>query len=161
VETRKATIKPFPSAAKGWYPVTKEELKEYLPRQKELRRLEEIMARIKVQMTSPYVSDMSRLRGGGLGGEERIVILMDKLRTLYDEYTKLWDSQIDRQRDIEAAIGTLSAKERDILRMRYFQERSWVSIGLAIHCSERTAQRLGAVAEEKLFGPEGATRTGA
>lgn len=108
--------------------MTKEQLRNFQSLKREHRRLEQ---RLRVLERRPESEEAT-------------------LRPLREFYKAKLDELTKAQLEIERAIETLTPTERDLIRLRYLDERPWHRVASEIHYSEAQARRLHEDILEKL-----------
>ena len=126
--------------------VTKQELRNYQSLSREIQDLEaELRA-----MTDSRTAKLSHTRGGTnlVGGLEipvsQIMDLEKLIRAKSDVLTA------ERLR-IERALECLAARERELIRLRYFYGYNWIRIQFRFERSERWIHALHSAALKKLL----------
>lgn len=99
----------------------------YIPLTKEVDMLEEKIARLNSEITSPKNQIMSDMPKGGESPEmtDKIIRLIE----LKNKCNRHWDKIIDLRTEIEeAVVGLDDPMERTILSYRYLMGMNWVEI---------------------------------
>lgn len=129
--------------------MTKQELRQYIRLDVELRRLEDKIATLEARILSPKIQQISDMPRGGPKND-----LTDQVAKLVDLkyiYNVKWDELIDQQKKIEDAIGVLSDPvERALMGYRYIDGVSWEEVCVKIGYSWRQVHRLHGRALKKM-----------
>lgn len=108
--------------------MTKEQLRNYQSLKREIRRLEQRLRALERRPES----------------EEAI------LRPLWEFYKAKLDELTKAQLEIERAIESLTPVERELIRLRYIDDRPWHRVASEIHYSEPQTLRIHGDILEKL-----------
>lgn len=73
-----------------------------------------------------------------------------KIEALEERYTELLEQLIDEQTKVEECISTLSHSEQEIIRMKYFEGKTYREIGKIVHYSDRHVRRIIVAALKKI-----------
>lgn len=109
--------------------MTKEELKEYIETKGEIKIIEEKIEFLKEKKTSiksMVITDEPRCCNSE---SDRLGKLLGEIEELIDVYNKKQDKLFKQQMKIEKCIDKLdSAKERNIMRLRYLEGHKWEKV---------------------------------
>lgn len=127
-------------------------LDSYLSIKRELRQLQERIEELqhaKEDIKSPTWSDMPRGEHDNQSKIETVLILLEEQQEMYlDKYKEL----LKVQKDIEKLIKHLEPLEREVIRYKYFEGKTFEEIALMINFSYRTVRRIHKRSLEKLDG---------
>ena len=125
-------------------------LDSYLSIKRELRQLQERIEELqhaKEDIKSPTWSDMPRGGHENQSKIETVLILLEEQQEMYfDKYKEL----LEVQKDIEELIKYLEPIEREVMRYKYFEGKTFEEIALMINFSYRTVRRIHKRSLEKL-----------
>lgn len=125
-------------------------LDSYLSIKRELRQLQERIEELqhaKEDIKSPAYSDMPRGEHDNQSKIETVLILLEEQQEMYlDKYKEL----LEMQKDIEELIKCLEPIEREVMRYKYFEGKTFEEIALMINFSYRTVRRIHKRSLEKL-----------
>lgn len=123
--------------------MTKQELRQYVRMDAELKRLENRIAEIEAVIQSPKKAIISDMPKGG-----KPIDIADKVAKLMDlkaQYDAQWDRLIDERKRIEAAINSLDDPiERALMGYKYIEGYTWENVCVEINYSWRQVHRMHA-----------------
>ena len=120
----------------------------------EIMDLQDQVNELTNMMTSPRISQLTGMPGGGNSGRDNVtnaIAKADKLRSLY--YEKL-GALGGLQMDIEKAIEPLPAEDQMMLRMYYFSNYTWEEVAVRMGINWRSVHRRHAAILERLAHDE-------
>lgn len=121
--------------------MTKQELRQYKRLDIELKRLENKISELEAEIISPKVAKLEHTPKGK--SQTDLADKIAKLIDLKELYNKKWDELIDKQREIEKAIASLSDPiERALMGYRYIDGLTWEEVCVKINYSWRQVHRL-------------------
>ncbi len=121
--------------------MTKDELKQYIKLEKELKQLEEMLEKLENEIHSPKITRLSDMPKGGkpVDIEDKII----KLIELRDIYNDKWDKLIDERKRIEQAIEKLQDPiQRALMRYKYIDGLTWEEVCVKLSYSWRQTHRM-------------------
>lgn len=134
--------------------ITKYDLRKCKHLKMELMDLQDQVNELTSLMTSPRISQLTGMPGGGNGGRDNVtdaIAKADKLRSLY--YEKFGEL-VGLQMDIEKAIESLPAEDQMMLRMYYFSNYTWEEVAVRMGINWRSVHRRHAAILERLAQDE-------
>ena len=129
--------------------VTKRQLQNYRALTREIRMLEDELQDIYSKATSA-TSRLSAApsHSGGHSDLSTPVAKMVELETIIERKR---DSLVQEREILEAGLDVLDAREREVIRLRYFNGLSWPQIIVRQGISESNAHNIHGRALKKLF----------
>lgn len=134
--------------------MTYEDLLEYKDVKKEIERIKERIKSLELQLSTPSSPKFDSIPIAAPITSSGLEINVLKLIELKDLYKELADRLIGKQLAIEKEINQLAPLERDIVRLRYFDNMSWDEIAHKICYSYRHTVRMHRRIIKKLCGKE-------
>lgn len=134
--------------------ITKYDLRKCKHLKMEIMDLQDQVNELTNMMTSPRISQLTGMPGGGNGGRDNVtnaIAKADKLRSLY--YEK-FGALVGLQMDIEKAIEQLPAEDQMMLRMYYFSNYTWEEVAVRMGINWRSVHRRHAAILERLAQDE-------
>lgn len=138
--------------------ITKYDLRKCKYLKMELMELQDQVNELASMMTSPRISQLTGMPGGGNSGRDNVtdaIAKADKLRSLYNEK---FDALVSLQQKIEKAIEPLSAEDQMMLRMHYFSNYTWEEVAVRMGINWRSVHRRHAAILERLAQDEEAKK---
>jgi RNA polymerase sigma factor (sigma-70 family) len=131
--------------------ITKYDLRKCKYLKLEMIDLQDQLNELVSMMTSPRISQLTGMPGGGNGGRDNTPNTIAKVDELCSLYNEKFDALVSLQQKIEKAIEPLSAEEQMILRMHYFSNYTWEEVARRMGRSLRTIYRLHEQAKQQIF----------
>ena len=134
--------------------ITKYDLRKCKYLKLEMIDLQDQVNELVSMMTSPRISQLTGMPGGGNGGRDNTtntIAKVDELRSLYNEK---FDALVSLQQKIEKAIEPLSAEDQMMLRMHYFSNYTWEEVAVRMGINWRSVHRRHAAILERLAHDE-------
>lgn len=131
--------------------ITKYDLRKCKYLKLEMIDLQDQLNELVRMMTSPRISQLNVMPGGGNVGHDNTPNTIAKVDELCSLYNEKFDALVSLQQKIEKAIEPLSAEEQMILRMHYFSNYTWEEVARRMGCSLRTIYRLHEQAKQQIF----------
>ena len=134
--------------------ITKYDLRKCKHLKMEIMDLQDQVNELTNMMTSPRISQLTGMPGGGNSGRDNVtnaIAKADKLRSLY--YEK-FGALVGLQMDIEKAIEPLPAEDQMMLRMYYFSNYTWEEVAVRMGINWRSAHRRHAAILERVAQDE-------
>ena len=123
--------------------MTKNELLEYSEILKEIKDLEEQIETLYYRITSPRLSAINDMPGGGSFDEpDKIGKNLDKYHELVEIYEAKKSKLLEKQIAIEKAVSELEPKKRRLIRYRYLKNMSWEEVCVKMQYSWSQIHRL-------------------
>lgn len=138
--------------------ITKYDLRKCKHLKMEIMDLQDQVNELTNMMTSPRISQLTGMPGGGNSGRDNVtnaIAKADKLRSLYNEK---FDALVSLQQKIEKAIEPLSAEDQMMLRMHYFSNYTWEEVAVRMGINWRSVHRRHAAILERLAQDEEAKK---
>lgn len=132
--------------------MTKDYLRSYRDRQRELQQLEDMLMEIEARMSSPRIQQMTGMPASPSPDNDQMLALVDKHLQLKARYLAKMDELAAEQLEIETAIDSLEPFEREMFRLRYIQGVKWEDICVRMNYSWRQIHRAHKEALIKLEG---------
>lgn len=134
--------------------ITKYDLRKCKHLKMEIMDLQDQVNELTNMITSPRISQLTGMPGGGNSGRDNVtnaIAKADKLRSLY--YEK-FGALVGLQMDIEKAIEPLPAEDQMMLRMHYFSNYTWEEVAVRMGINWRSVHRRHAAILERLAHDE-------
>lgn len=134
--------------------ITKYDLRKCKYLKMEIMDLQDQVNELTNMITSPRISQLTGMPGGGNSGRDNVtntIAKADKLRSLY--YEK-FGALVGLQMDIEKAIEQLPAEDQMMLRMYYFSNYTWEEVAVRMGINWRSVHRRHAAILERLAHDE-------
>lgn len=112
-------------------------LKQYSNTKKEIEKLGERIARLENSMFSPRISKISDMPKSPSHEVEHITENIARLDELKARYSDIVLKLCEQQIEVEEAIVSLEPVERELIRLRYFDELPWWKISNELHYGQR------------------------
>ena len=125
-------------------------LKQYQAIDRELRGIEEALARLRARLESPAMPKLSETPKGRKTETDRLGNMVAKILELEALYNDKQNALIDIQRQLEEALERLDPMERTLMRLRYLQGLSWERVCADMSYSWNVVHRIHRVALLKL-----------
>lgn len=124
--------------------MTREQLRECHQVARELRDLQERIARLDSRLQSPRSSRPRRVRGARPDQSDPFTELVDLKVNLEGTYREKEQELWLRQLEIEEAIddAALTSLERRLMRHRYFDGMTWEEVAEKLDYEERQVRRI-------------------
>ena len=137
-------VELYVEPTKDVFLMTKNELLEYSEILKEIKDLEDEINTLYYRITSPRLSVINDMPGGGGSGsfDDKIGKNLDKYNELLEIYEAKKSKLLEKQIAIEKAIGELEPKKRRLIRYRYLKNMSWEEVCVKMQYSWSQVHRL-------------------
>lgn len=130
--------------------MTKERLRSYADRKKEIQQIERMLEDIEARMFSPKVQNLSGMPSSPSPDNDKMTSMVAKHIQLQDQYIDLLHELTKEQIAIEKAIETLAPRERELLRLRYLMGMKWEDICVVMSYSWKQIHRIHGFALRQL-----------
>jgi len=132
----------------------KEELKQYIYRQEELKQLENSIKELRDKMTSIASTQFDAIPYNGTGEHDKIGELITKVVDLEQKYNDKFKRLLSEQERLEIMLDGLDERERVLMRKRYKESKNWETICVEMHYSWNHIHRLHSRCLTKLQNKE-------
>lgn len=130
--------------------MTKQELREYVKMNAEIRRLEDKIMEIDSKLQSAKTPTLTGMPKGGLMTD--IVDKISDLNELREMYWRQWHKQMQKRIRIENAINSLDDTiERALMGYKYIDGLTWEDVCVRIERSWTQTHRIHRNALKKIF----------
>lgn len=130
--------------------ITKEDLEEYSRLRREGEALRDEMQELEAAMTAAGVQKITGMPMCHTSDNMQLIDLISRMDALRKDYEALLAAVVSKQKNIEAALRSLAADERAVIRYRYFKGFGWRRICEEMKYSKRTVLYRHADALAKL-----------
>ena len=130
--------------------MVKQDLQSYISIKRELNQINERIQELehaKYNISSPTWSDMPT---GGHGDHDKIGTMLIRIEEQSDMYWGKYNELLEIQKEIEKAIEKLEPIEREVIRYKYFEGKTFDDIADIINYSFTTVRRIHKRSVEKL-----------
>ena len=130
--------------------MVKQDLQSYISIKRELNQINERIQELehaKYSISSPTWSDMPT---GGHGDHDKIGTMLTRIEEQSDMYWDKYRDLLEMQNRIEKAIEKLEPIEREVIRYKYFEGKTFDDIADIINYSFTTVRRIHKRSVEKL-----------
>ena len=130
--------------------MVKRDLQSYISIKRELNQINERIQELehaKYNISSPTWSDMPT---GGHGDHDKIGTMLIRIEEQSDMYWNKYKDLLEMQNRIEKAIEKLEPIEREVIRYKYFDGKTFDDIADIINYSFTTVRRIHKRSVEKL-----------
>lgn len=130
--------------------MTQEQLKTYKSLKRKIAQAREqiiILRDLSKFPKNQVISDMPMYHDFDKDGIGKVLV---KLESLEERYTELLEQLIDEQTKVEDSIRILSHSEQEIIRMKFFEGKTYREIGKIVHYSDRHVRRIIVSALKKI-----------
>ena len=130
--------------------MVKQDLQSYISIKRELNQINERIQELehaKYSISSPTWSDMPT---GGHGDHDKIGTMLTRIEEQSDMYGDKYRDLLEMQNRIEKAIEKLEPIEREVIRYKYFEGKTFDDIADIINYSFTTVRRIHKRSVEKL-----------
>ena len=130
--------------------MVKQDLQSYISIKRELNQINERIQELehaKYNISSPTWSDMPT---GGHGDHDKIGTMLIRIEEQSDMYWGKYNELLEIQNEIEKAIEKLEPIEREVIRYKYFEGKTFDDIADIINYSFTTVRRIHKRSVEKL-----------
>ena len=112
-------------------------LERYKDTKEEIEKLKERIIKLENSLISPRISNISDLPRSSSHMSEHLTEDLYKLNELKSKYMSIVYKLCDQQLEIEEMIAELEPIERELVRLRYFDELPWWKISNELHYGQR------------------------
>ena len=130
--------------------MVKQDLQSYISIKRELNQINERIQELehaKYSISSPTWSDIPT---GGYGDHDKIGTMLTRIEEQSDMYWEKYNELLEIQNEIEKAIEKLEPIEREVIRYKYFEGKTFDDIADIINYSFTTVRRIHKRSVEKL-----------
>ena len=130
--------------------MVKQDLQSYISIKRELNQINERIQELehaKYNISSPTWSDMPT---GGHGDHDKIGTMLIRIEEQSEMYWDKYKDLLEMQNKIEKAIEKLEPIEREVIRYKYFEGKTFDDIADIINYSFTTVRRIHKRSVEKL-----------